>query len=518
MERRGWKSAAAYLALLAAAWLVAVAGSWRFGAPLDNAAYDYLFRHTPPESWRPESVLLAIDELTLRNTPGGMQGIRAKLAQASRLLARASPKVVAVDVTLADPGTVPEVDEDLANAFCATRNLVLCSDLIDGGRQWEDPLPLFAKCAARVGHVHAQPDANDFGTRAIPLVKRAGRDQRYALALEAFSLSRGQPIVQSEPPETVQVGQTVIPVPPGELPRPRESEAQAELRRESRLMRVRFIAPGRPGVPRVSLQELLERPELATRFTGKVVFVGVTAATAAAGDRLRTPADPVVQTTGVVIHAEAFETMAQGLFLSDVPDAWVVLFSAVMVALAGISFRYLGGWRAYAAGVALLLVAQTTPYFFFTHQRVFAFAMPAAAAWLGTLTAASYYHLVVRRGWLAEQSARTRYQQAMHFVTHEMRTPLSAIQGSSELISRYALTEEKRKQIALLINSESKRLARMVEIFLNVERLSARTDGIEARGHPGWRDGGAVPGARPSPGRTQAYRDLVVPAAEGPAD
>jgi signal transduction histidine kinase len=54
-----------------------------------------------------------------------------------------------------------------------------------------------------------------------------------------------------------------------------------------------------------------------------------------------------------------------------------------------------------------------------------------------------------------------------------MRTPLSAIQGSSELISRFALTEEKRKQIALLINSESKRLARMVEIFLNVERLSA---------------------------------------------
>jgi signal transduction histidine kinase len=80
---------------------------------------------------------------------------------------------------------------------------------------------------------------------------------------------------------------------------------------------------------------------------------------------------------------------------------------------------------------------------------------------------------VVRRNLGIEQAARARYQQAMHFVTHEMRTPLSAIQGSSELISRYALTEEKRKQIALLINSESKRLARMVEIFLNVERLSA---------------------------------------------
>ena len=35
------------------------------------------------------------------------------------------------------------------------------------------------------------------------------------------------------------------------------------------------------------------------------------------------------------------------------------------------------------------------------------------------------------------------------------------------------MTEEKRKQMAEMINSESKRLARMIEIFLNVERLSA---------------------------------------------
>ena len=104
---------------------------------------------------------------------------------------------------------------------------------------------------------------------------------------------------------------------------------------------------------------------------------------------------------------------------------------------------------------------------------MFSLATPLAAAILGNLTAAMYYHLVVRRKWRLEESTRQRYQQAMHFVTHEMRTPLSAIQGSSELISKYALTEEKRKQVADLINSESKRLARMVEVFLHVERLTA---------------------------------------------
>jgi signal transduction histidine kinase len=104
---------------------------------------------------------------------------------------------------------------------------------------------------------------------------------------------------------------------------------------------------------------------------------------------------------------------------------------------------------------------------------VLPFTMSAFAGWLGGITAAAYYHLVTRRSLKRSEMEKARYQQAMHFVTHEMRTPLSAIQGSSELITRFALTDEKRKQVALLINSESKRLARMVEIFLNVERLSA---------------------------------------------
>jgi signal transduction histidine kinase len=53
-----------------------------------------------------------------------------------------------------------------------------------------------------------------------------------------------------------------------------------------------------------------------------------------------------------------------------------------------------------------------------------------------------------------------------------MRTPLTAIQGSSELMTRYNLNDEKRKQIANMINSESKRLARMISNFLDVERLN----------------------------------------------
>ena len=88
------------------------------------------------------------------------------------------------------------------------------------------------------------------------------------------------------------------------------------------------------------------------------------------------------------------------------------------------------------------------------------------------IAAASYQHFVVRRALRKAETERRQYQQAIHFVTHEMRTPLTAIQGSSELMGRYNLSEEKRKQMTDMINQESKRLARMIQTFLDVERLS----------------------------------------------
>ncbi len=455
MQQRDWKVRARYAGLLAAAFIVAVAGSWKFGSGLDNAAYDFAFRQHRPHPWQTQSVVLAIDEDTLRATPNGIQGIRRPMAEVLKLVAAAKPAAVAVDVILADQKTDRNVDRDLMDALCATPNVVLASQLIDRGQpRWEDPRPEFARCAAAVGHVHAQPDPNDYGTRAIPLSKRAGRDQRWALALEAFRLSRGAQI--DDYGDHLKVGTTLIPV----------SD------RERRLMRVRFVPNNMTPIPRVSMLAVRNNPALASQFAGKVVFLGITAQTEAP-DRFLTPVSPDIPISGIEINAEAFETLNSGLFLTAVSDQWVFLFSVAIAVLMGLTFRYVPGWKAYAAGSLLLVAAQTAPYVFFTHGRVFSFSTPASVAWLVFMAAAAHYHLVVRRNWLAEQSARTRYQQAMHFVTHEMRTPLSAIQGSSELISRYALSEEKRKQIALLINSESKRLARMVEIFLNVERLSA---------------------------------------------
>lgn len=444
MDRNGWRSTTAYVALLAAAFVVSLCWSWYYGPHVDRSVYDtMLVRHRPPAR-PPESVLLVVDDRTLGAIPEGAYGLRRPLTEALRLVAGARPRAVVVDFLLADRREAA-VDGALAEALRATPNVVIGSQLLPDG--WEDPQPEFRAAARRVGHVHAQIDSE--AARGIPLAQRFGQKRLWALSLEAFALSRGAEIVESTDSDGLQVGDTQIPA-----------------SGEGRLMRVHFLPPG--TIPHVQLKRLLDDPSLAAQFTDKVVFLGVTAQSMHDGQFT-----PFGYMSGIEINADAFETIAQRAFLTDV-QLWVaVLLSMGFVASAGLAFHYLPGWMAVATGAAIIGAAMLTPYAFFTQGRVLPFAVPAAAAWVGTLTAAAYYYFVVRRNLRRSEMERSRYQQAMHFVTHEMRTPLSAIQGSSELISKYALSEEKRQQLSQLINSESKRLARMVEIFLNVERLSA---------------------------------------------
>jgi signal transduction histidine kinase len=441
------------IALLAGSFVVALAASWiDFGAQIDNYAYDFIFRVYRPKPWPTETILLAIDERTL-NSVGGMQNIRAPLASGLALVAAAKPTTMAIDVILAEAGD-RSASEQLERALRGAPKLVLSCELYPDGREWEEPRPEFARWAAAVGHVHAEPDPLDSISRALPLERIAGRDRRWALALEAYRVSRGLSILET--PDDLQVGNARIP----------------SRFADGRLMRIRYVPDNMPPIPRVSLNDLLAEPSLAARFVGKAVFVGVTAQTELR-DRLLTPYSRGRYMPGVEIHANAYETIAQGRFLTDAPQWQVVGFALLLVVLAGLTYARLPGWQANATAVAILLAANFTPYLYFRRGTVFSYVTPVTAAWFSLVSAASYQYLVVRRRLGKAEADRSRYQQAMHFVTHEMRTPLTAIQGSSELMSRYSFTEEKRKQIAQLINSESKRLGRMIEIFLNVERLSA---------------------------------------------
>jgi signal transduction histidine kinase len=455
-----WNSTTTYVALLAASFATAVFLSTTYGKQINNWAYDSMFGVHEYVPEHPHAMVLAIDELTLMDC-GGIRGIRKPLARALNVLATAHPTAVAVDVILADRSE-PADDKALAAALKRVPNLVLASEVIDNDRLWEDPRVEFVTDkVTRLGHVSAAPDKDNV-TRSIVLQQvDAEHHRRWAMSLEAFMASRGVRIPLERAEFTrLPGGRARAPISVAGVVIPQILDPDSG----RYLMRVLFAK-----LPQLSLKRLLDDPSLVSQLNDKAVFIGITAMSEIR-DRLGTP---VGTKPGIVINASAFENMASQTFLVDASPGLEYFVSIVLLVAVGLAFRYLPGWWAYGAGVIVLFAATVIPYICFLKLRVFPFATSASVAWLGTLTAASYYHLVVRRNLRIEQASRERYQQAMHFVTHEMRTPLSAIETSSELISRYPLGEEKRKQIADLINSESKRLARMVTVFLNVEKLTA---------------------------------------------
>jgi signal transduction histidine kinase len=59
----------------------------------------------------------------------------------------------------------------------------------------------------------------------------------------------------------------------------------------------------------------------------------------------------------------------------------------------------------------------------------------------------------------------------MALVSHELRTPLTAIQGISEVLAKYDVEPKRRYEMHLAINDESKRLARIIDDYLDLTRL-----------------------------------------------
>lgn len=452
MKRRRDQIAFLTLGLTSAA--VAMLVSWTsLAVQFDNNVYDFLHRLNPVGARPVQAVLVAFDDKTLSET-GGLRNLRITLAKAVDALAGANPTVVAVDLTLADRGVADE-DAALAAAFRRVPGLVLACEMTGDGAEWQDPLPVL-RGNAPVGHVHALPGPLDDVNRAIALERAVGRDRRWALSVEVYRRwARVGEI--SESPTDVTLGALTV-------------ESRQD---EGRPLLVRY----RPSatVEVIPVRDLIAGAVAPSRLQGRVVFIGVTALSAVK-DRLFTPVSPLNlnrPSPGVEIHLQAFETLASGRLLHIEGGALPALLAVCAALAIAASFLFLGTRWAYVAAAAILLVIHVIPAMLFRQQIVLAPFGPVAAAWLGFIVCASYRFFVVRRQ-LAKSEAQTqRYQEAFHFVAHEMRTPLTAIQGSSELITRYNLPETKRKEIGQMINAESKRLARMISTFLDVERLNA---------------------------------------------
>ena len=447
-----------YWAVIAPAFLLALALAWSpVGRPMDLWAYDLLLRAFPPPVEDSRALIVAIDEQTL-NAHGGLLNMREPLGRALRILSEHEPTAIAVDLVLSEPRTeeenAPLLDGlEVAAPVVLAANLRASASADSRDDAWETPIPAFAGKAAALGHVHAEPD-EDGVCRSVLLAKAGGRRRLWSMGLEAFRLANGGGPIEESPETLVAAGET-IPV----------------TLRDDRALRLRFAHPERP-IERLSLDGLLAEPELGSAARGRVVFLGVLVLGGI--DRyLMTPYSFGRPMAGVEINATVYETLARGDYLRTVSPS-VALLAAISVA-AGLAFvfaRWSGGPAVWAAG-ALLFGTHVLPVATFSGGWVFPASQALFVGWACFLAGVAWNYLGVGRRLDRAEQQTARYQRAVHYVTHEMRTPLTAIQGSSELISRYSLPEERQRQIGELIHKESERLARMVEMFLSVERLSA---------------------------------------------
>jgi CHASE2 domain-containing sensor protein len=308
-----------YAGVVAACFAVAmVLASWSLlGGAVDDAAYDRLSRYSPPD-WEPQTVIVAIDDRTFTER-GGVSEIRPMLEEALEKLKAAKPSVVAIDVTLQDEG-LPQYEYKnvgLEAAFRDTPNLVLACEL-GQNHKWEDPLPRFLVPGVRVGHVERDQDTV---TRNYLLEKVVGIDRRWALSLQALLALRGQAL-PDESPEDVKVGGVTIPASRAEGDRP---------------LLIRYLPK---GIPEISV---LDIDQHRNEIRGKTVFLGITSPSAA-HDRLMNPYGQYVP--GIAAHAQAFETMRHGAFLTHAhADVYLPVCLGIALA-AGLVFSLRVGWQA----------------------------------------------------------------------------------------------------------------------------------------------------------------------------
>jgi signal transduction histidine kinase len=404
---------------------------------------------------RQSVVLLAIDDETISRY-GSLPIDRALLAEALNRVAGASPTVLVIDMLLSER-TTPAADARLAEALCRFPKIILATalDLPTEGRQsrWLTPLPEFKDRADALGHVHIEPDP-DGVVRTVLLAKHNG-DQRYwALSFEAFRAAMGVQARTVESANLLQVGTRRVPAADS----------------SHRLLWIHYAGP-EGTFPRVSLAKVLEKSETLSDFGGKVVILGVTAQ--GAGDRVFTPFSAGLGMSGIEIHANVLSTLLDGAYLTPWSPAAESLSVLTIAALIALSLWWRQGRFLIPVAITGVLIIPPLSYVLFREGVIVPVASWIVVQVGASLTAFLVHTRFVRRRLGEAIAGRQDYAFRLQAVAHEIKTPLTAIHASSQLMAEAAIPERKKEEIAQRIHKEAGRLSGVVTTFLDVERIAA---------------------------------------------
>ncbi|MBZ5619794.1 MAG: CHASE2 domain-containing protein [Acidobacteriia bacterium] len=389
------------------AWTLAIVlVSASFGMLVDSRApgiaryaRDWLIQARGPLPPPDDIAIVAIDEPSIARF-GRFPWSRQVMTRTIDALAATQPKAIAIDVLFTDP-TTQEDDDALASSIGRAGNVVVAAQLTEspvhgGPAQWLLPLPPIRNAAAAVGHVNVQTEADGVARQMeIRAADDSGQTIR-AMAVETVRIGDGTPeqgVTNTH--RTLLVGARSIPLDVSPAPvvigRAQGDRDSTQVLRGGR-MTIDYIGPaGSFGPDTYSLADVVQGSEPASKFRGKYVLIGATAASL--GDRVSSPF--VHQTDehadqhgslmpGVEVLANAVNTILRSRFYSET-SGWSALFWAALIALAtlGLLEAAQGGAEflkqlAALAGAALAILVAS--YFIFTRWLVFPPLVPGMVA------------------------------------------------------------------------------------------------------------------------------------------
>ncbi|MBI5156851.1 MAG: adenylate/guanylate cyclase domain-containing protein [Acidimicrobiia bacterium] len=284
-------------------------------------------------------VIVAIDDESIARV-GRWPWSRSVHADLVSAMSADGAALIGYDVTFASPSTDdPESDIAFANAIAEAGNVVLAQtvtfpaappgDLLIAEHSFP-PVAAFGAAAAGVGHANTFPDTDGVVRALPPVVELLDGSMLSSLSFTLAQLATGQTGPITVLPDAVQAGS--LQVPTGDV----------------HLLELNFAA----GYPVIPAADILDGLVPAGTFEGRIVLVGATAL--GLGDLVPTPLDKAGRQAGVLVHANALNTILTDRFIRHEPTGATLAFVFIVALLLAMATLYVRPWLAAVFGAVLL--------------------------------------------------------------------------------------------------------------------------------------------------------------------